>query len=69
LLPVGRIARQLGYSNLGHRSRHFQREVGISPSAYRRQLAENLLPPLLPAGSEEDPEDVGRAGRTRGPDG
>lgn len=69
LLPVGRIARQLGYSNLGHRSRHFQRKVGISPSEYRRQLAENLLSPLLPAGSEEGQEDVGGAGRTRGPDG
>ena len=38
-LPVGRIARQLGYSNLGHLSRQFQREVGISPTEYRRQHA------------------------------
>jgi len=36
-LPVGRIARQLGYSNLGHLSRQFQRETGTSPSEYRRQ--------------------------------
>ncbi len=38
-LPVGRIARQLGYSNLGHLSRQFQRETGISPSEYRRRRA------------------------------
>ncbi|MCA8833322.1 helix-turn-helix transcriptional regulator [Hymenobacter pini] len=36
-LPVGRIANLLGYSNLGHLSRQFQRETGISPSEYRRQ--------------------------------
>ena len=38
-LPVGRIARQLGYSNLGHLSRQFQREAGCAPSEYRRQHA------------------------------
>jgi AraC family transcriptional regulator len=42
-LPVGRIAQQLGYSNLGHLSRQFQRETGISPSAYRRQHVAGLL--------------------------
>ena len=36
-LPVGRVARELGYSNLGHLSRQFQRETGASPSEYRRQ--------------------------------
>ena len=36
-LPVGRIASLLGYSNLGHLSRQFQRETGISPSEYRRE--------------------------------
>ncbi|AMR29355.1 hypothetical protein A0257_21150 [Hymenobacter psoromatis] len=35
-LPVGRIARALGFSSLGHLSRQFQREMGISPSGYRR---------------------------------
>lgn len=68
-LPVGRIARQLGYSNLGHLSRQFQREVGTSPSEYRRQLAGNLLSGLLPTGSEEALDDVGGEGRSRGPAG
>lgn len=36
-LPVGRIARLLGYSNIGHLSRQFQRETGSKPSEYRRQ--------------------------------
>ena len=36
-LPVGRVASLLGYSNLGHLSRQFQRETGTSPSEYRRQ--------------------------------
>ena len=36
-MPVGRVARALGYSNLGHLSRQFQREMGISPTEYRRQ--------------------------------
>ena len=36
-LPVGRVARELGYSNLGHLSRQFQRETGTSPTEYRRQ--------------------------------
>lgn len=36
-LPVGRVARELGYSNLGHLSRQFQRETGTSPSEYRQQ--------------------------------
>ena len=35
-LPVGRVARALGYSNLGHLSRQFQRETGTSPTEYRR---------------------------------
>ena len=35
-LPVGRVARELGYSNLGHLSRQFQREAGTSPTEYRR---------------------------------
>lgn len=35
-LPVGRVARELGYSNLGHLSRQFQRETGTSPTEYRR---------------------------------
>lgn len=42
-LPVGRIAQQLGYSTLGHLSSQFQREVGITPSMYRRQYA-SVLP-------------------------
>ena len=37
ILPVGRVARELGYSNLGHLSRQFQRETGTSPTEYRRQ--------------------------------
>lgn len=36
-LPVGRIATVLGFSNLGHLSRQFQRATGLSPSEYRRQ--------------------------------
>jgi AraC family transcriptional regulator len=48
VLPVGRVARQLGYSNLGHLSRQFQRETGISPSAYRRQHTAGLLSTVLP---------------------
>lgn len=65
-LPVGRIARQLGYSNLGHLSRQFQREVGISPSEYRRQHAVSPLSVLLSAGSEEVPDGIGGVGLTRG---
>ncbi|GAB3323543.1 hypothetical protein GCM10027511_32640 [Hymenobacter humi] len=38
-LPVGRVARELGYSNLGHLSRQFQRETGTSPTEYRLQCA------------------------------
>lgn len=38
-LPVGRVARALGFSSLGHLSRQFQREVGLSPSDYRRKNA------------------------------
>lgn len=68
-LPVGRIARRLGYSNLGHLSRQFQRETGISPSEYRRQLAGNLLSGILLTGSEEAPDGVGGAGHTPGPAG
>ena len=36
-LPVGRVARELGYSNLGHLSRQFQRETGTSPTEFRQQ--------------------------------
>jgi AraC family transcriptional regulator len=68
-LPVGRIAQQLGYSNLGHLSRQFQREIGVSPSGYRRQLAVNLPSALLPSGSGEAQTDVGGAGQTLGPTG
>lgn len=50
-LPVGRVARLLGYSNLGHLSRQFQRETGISPRDYRRRCREETDPsaPPLPA--------------------
>ena len=65
LLPVGRIARQLGYSNLGHLSRQFQRETGIPPSEYRRQCVVDQLAVTLPAGSEEAPDDIGGAGSAR----
>lgn len=43
-LPVGRVARLLGYSNLGHLSRQFQREMGCSPSDYRRQCQSAAQP-------------------------
>ena len=42
-LPVGRVARKLGYSNLGHLSRQFQRETGISPTEYRRQCLATVV--------------------------
>ena len=45
-LPVGRVARELGYSNLGHLSRQFQRETGTSPTEYRRQCLAPVLSPL-----------------------
>lgn len=35
-LTVGRIARLLGYSSLGHLSGQFQRATGSSPTDYRR---------------------------------
>ena len=41
-LAVGRVARALGYSNLGHLSRQFQRETGTSPTEYRRQCVSGL---------------------------
>ena len=66
LLPVGRIARQLGYSNLGHLSRQFQRDTGIPPSEYRRQYVINQLAVTLPAGSEAEPDGAESAGPTRG---
>ncbi|WP_165370356.1 helix-turn-helix transcriptional regulator [Hymenobacter persicinus] len=49
-LPVGRIANTLGYSNLGHLSRQFQRATGVSPSEYRRQCTASaqLLEKRLP---------------------
>jgi len=49
-LPVGRIARLLGFSSLGHLSRQFQREMGISPTHYRRDTTPELLlqTPLSP---------------------
>lgn len=43
-LPVGRIANLLGYSNLGHLSRQFQRAAGVSPSEYRRQCTGSAQP-------------------------
>lgn len=44
-LTVSRIARQLGYSSLGHLSRQFQREMGTTPSTYRRaHLSETASP-------------------------
>lgn len=48
-LSVSRIARQLGYSSLGHLSRQFQREMGTTPSTYRRQQASGTVnfPPLV----------------------
>lgn len=46
-LAVGRIARQLGYSNLGHLSRQFQREMGCSPSEYRRAHSADKHAPLI----------------------
>ena len=39
-LPVSRIARQLGFSNLGHLSHQFQQATGASPTAYRRAHGE-----------------------------
>jgi AraC-like DNA-binding protein len=45
-LAVGRIARQLGYSNLGHLSRQFQREMSCSPSEYRRAHSADQHAPL-----------------------
>ena len=35
-LPVSHIARQLGFSNLGHLSHQFQQATGVAPTAYRR---------------------------------
>jgi len=45
-LPVGRVARELGYSNLGHLSRQFQRETGTSPTEYRRQCLATVVSQL-----------------------
>lgn len=45
-LPVSRVARELGYSNLGHLSRQFQRETGTSPTEYRRQCHTPVLSQL-----------------------
>ena len=36
-LPVGDIARQVGFGSLCHFSREFKREMGITPSQYRTQ--------------------------------
>lgn len=44
VLPVGRIARLLGFSSLGHLSRQFQREMGTSPTHYRRDTTLAPLP-------------------------
>lgn len=49
-LPVGRVARELGYCNLGHLSRQFQRETGTSPSQYRRE--HSLVPTLSQVSGE-----------------
>ena len=45
-LPVGRVARKLGYSNLGHLSRQFKRETGTSPTEYRRQCLATVVSQL-----------------------
>ncbi len=36
-MPVGEVARQVGFSSLCHFSREFKREMGITPSQYRTQ--------------------------------
>ena len=48
ILPVGRVARELGYSNLGHLSRQFQRETGTSPSEYRREQLAGVQDAAMP---------------------
>ena len=58
-LPVGRIARQLGYSNLGHLSRQFQREAGTSPSEYRRQHTSSPQAAALPDANASRPGENG----------
>ncbi|MDQ2770824.1 MAG: AraC family transcriptional regulator [Bacteroidota bacterium] len=62
-LPVGRIAHQLGYSTLGHLSRQFQRETGITPSGYRRQHTAGLLATSFPDAAALDGSGVGGAHR------
>ncbi len=41
--PIGRIARSVGYYNAAHMSRYFQREMGVSPRAYRLQRQGRVL--------------------------
>lgn len=40
-LPVTGVARQVGYENMTHFYRLFQNAVGMSPSAYKKQAAED----------------------------
>ena len=37
-LPVTGVARQVGYENMTHFYRLFQKSVGVSPSAYRKEV-------------------------------
>ena len=53
-LTVSRIARQLGYSSLGHLSGQFQRETGTSPSDYRRTRYA-----MLPVEENGGPPEIG----------
>lgn len=56
-LPVGEIARQLGYASLYYFSRQFHDHFGVSPSAYRAALdhaSARLLD--LPASGERGPD-------------
>lgn len=54
-LSVGRIARQLGFSNLGHLSRQFQQATGTSPTDYRRQHVAEPQAAALPDSKQPTP--------------